>query len=103
MGLAELIDLILGLFFADDRRAFIVAEALHYTLMINLLLLFLFLLLLELQTHELVLLLGNSTILDSLALQRLVLVFELLDDLLELLDTLRVGLVLLLLLLSLGR
>ena len=46
MGLTELINLVFGLFFADNRRTFIVTEALHYTLMVDLLLLLLFLFLL---------------------------------------------------------
>ena len=65
--------------------------------MVQLHLLLLLLLLLELQSHELILLLGHSTILDSLALQRFVLLLQLLDDLFKLLDALHIRLLLLLL------
>lgn len=65
--------------------------------MVQLHLLLLLLLLLELQSHELVLLLGHSTILDSLALERFVLLLQLLDDLFKLLDALHILLLLLLL------
>ena len=65
--------------------------------MVQLHLLLLLLLLLELQSHELILLLGHSTILDSLALKRFVLLLQLLDDLFKLLDALHIGLLLLLL------
>lgn len=65
--------------------------------MVQLHLLLLLLLLLELQSHELILLLGHSTILDSLALKRFVLLLQLLDDLFKLLDALHIRLLLLLL------
>ena len=65
--------------------------------MVQLHLLLLLLLLLELEAHELVLLLRNSAILHSLALQRLVLLLNFLHDLFELLDAFRVLLVFLLL------
>ena len=67
--------------------------------MIILHLLFLLLLLFKLQAHELILLMGDGTILDSLTLKLFVLIFKVSDDVFELLDTLR--LLLLLLLLSL--
>ena len=97
MGLIEFIDLVLGLFFTDDGLTGVVLERFEDALMVQLHLLLLLLLLLELQPHKLVLLLGHSTIFDSLALQRLVLLFKLLDDLFKLLDALDVGLLLLLL------
>ena len=97
MGLIEFIDLVLGLFFTDDGLTGVVLERFEDALMVQLHLLLLLLLLLELQPHELVLLLGHGTIFDSLALQRFVLLFKLLDDLFKLLDALDVGLLLLLL------
>ena len=97
MGLIEFIDLVLGLFFTDDGLTGVVLERFEDALMVQLHLLLLLLLLLELQPHELVLLLGHGTILYSLALQRFVLLFKLLDDLFKLLDALDVGLLLLLL------
>jgi len=69
VGLVELIDLILGLLLANDRLSLGVSETLQDPLMVQLLLLLLLLLLLKLQAHELVLLFGDGTIFDSLALK----------------------------------
>lgn len=102
VGLVKLIDLVLSLLFSNDGLPLVVSEALQDALMVHLHFLLLLLLLLELQTHEFVLLLGNGGILDSLALERLVLLLKFLDNLFELLDALRVSLILLLLGLSLG-
>ena len=74
MCLIELVDLVLGLFFADDRLPLAITEALQDALMVQFLLLFLLLLLLQLQSHELILLFGDRCIFDSLALERFVLV-----------------------------
>ena len=93
MSLAKLIDLILSLFFSNDRLPLIVSEALQNSLMVQFHLLLLLLLLLQLKSHELIFLLGNSSIFDSLTLHGLVLVFQVLDDLLKFLDALRINLV----------
>lgn len=103
MGLAKLIDLILSFLLANDTLSLVVSEALQDALMVQLHLLFLLLLLLQLQTNELILLLSDCSILDSLRLERLVLIFKLFDNLLELLDPLLIRLVLLLTSLILGR
>ena len=66
MGLAKLIDLILSFLLADDTLSLVVSEALQDALMVQLHLLFLLLLLLQLQTNELILLLSDCSILDSL-------------------------------------
>ena len=97
MGLVEFIDLVFGLFLTDDGLTGVVLERFEDALVVQLHLLLLFLLLLELQSHELILLLGHSSILDSLALQRFVLLLQLLDDLFKLLDALYIRLILLLL------
>ena len=97
MGLIEFIDLVLGLFFTDDGLTGVVLERFEDALMVQLHLLLLLLLLLELQPHELVLLLGHSRILHSLAFQRFILLFQLLDNLLKLLNPLAIRLLFLLL------
>lgn len=97
VGLIELIDLILCLLFANHGLPSVVLERLKNALMVKLHLLLLLLLLLELKPHELIFLLGHGCVLDSLALERFVLLFELLDDLFKLLDALAIGLLFLLL------
>lgn len=97
MGLVKLIELILGFLFTDDRLALRVPKALHNALVVQLVLLFLLLLLLQLQPHELDLLLAHGRILNSLALQRIVNLFQLLDNIFKLLNPLGVLLVFLLL------
>ena len=67
MGLIKLIDLVFGLFFADDGLAGVVLKRFEYAFMVQLHFLLLLLLLLKLQSHELILLLGYGTILNSLA------------------------------------
>ena len=83
--LAELVNLVLGLLLADDGLALTVLEAPEDSLVVELHLLLLLLLLFELQLDELVLLLGDGLIFDGLALECLVLLLELSDDLLQLL------------------
>jgi hypothetical protein len=102
MGLVELIDLILGLFFANDRLPLIVSKALQNTLMVQFHLLLLLLLLLKLKSHELILLLSNGCIFDALTLHGFILVFQVFDNFFKLLDSLRVDLVFLFLGLVLG-
>ena len=58
---------------------------------------------LKLQAHELIFLMGDGTILDSLTLKLFVLVLKIPDDVFQFLDTLRFHLLLLLLSLILGR
>ena len=95
--LVELIDLVLRLLFANHRLSGVVLERLKNSLMVKLHFLFLLLFLLQLKPHELVLLLGHSRVLHSLAFQRFILLFQLLDNLLKLLNPLAIRLLFLLL------
>ena len=69
MSLVKFVDLTPRLFLSNDRLALRVAEALKNALMIELHLFLLLLFLLELKADELNLLLCNSPILYSLALE----------------------------------
>jgi len=97
MRLVNLIDLILDLFFANDRLALVVAEAFQNALMISLHLFLLLLFLLQLEAHKFVLLLGHGPILYSLTLKRLGLLLQFLHNLLEFLNALTVDLIVFLL------
>ena len=74
-----------------------VSEALQDTLVVLLHLLLLLLFLFELQADELIFLMRNGAILNSLTLKLFSLVFKVPDDIFEFLDTLRLRLFLLLL------
>jgi len=75
MSLVKVVDLALSLFLPDHRLTFVVPEALENTLMVELHLLLLLLLLLELEAHELILLLGDGSVLYGLALHGFVFSF----------------------------